>query len=471
MAQHKPILGFDSDFAQKTINQLLHKAEDGELFIENHKSEVMVLDDGRVKEASFDEGHGFGLRAITDDVSSFAHSNDLSNEGIQRSANIVNNMMKTHKGKNAIAPYKTNQKLYGDKDPLEGHDFADRLALLREIDDYARKSDPAIKQVTASLACSAQNICIMRLDNAPIYDSRPLVRFSVQIIAEKGARREMGMSGGGGRLSFSACFTPEFWKFHVKEAIRQALVNLDSQPAMAGEQDVVLGSGWPGILLHEAIGHGLEGDFHRKKTSAFSGLVGTQIAAKGVTVIDDGTIEGRRGSLSVDDEGTPTQRTVLIEDGIFKNMLQDRMNARLMGQNSTGNGRRESYHYEPMPRMTNTFMLGGSVAPQDIIASVKKGIYAPFFGGGQVDITSGKFVFSCIEAYRIENGKITHPLKGAMLIGHGPDALKKISLIGNDMQLDSGIGVCGKEGQGVPVGVGQPTLLIKDITVGGAEIS
>ena len=461
----------DKPQAQKMLDDTLQGTEDGELFIEKTKSEVIVLDDGHIKQASFDEGAGFGLRAVAGECTSFAHSTDLSKAGLSRASSIVRLALKGYDAKAAPPPPRTNRKLYPDTDPLAGQDFAERLEVLRRVDDYARKKDLLVKQVSATLSSHWQDVCIMRAGGDVVFDTRPLVRFSVQIVVEKDGRQESGMSGGGGRGAMREYITPNFWQAHVDEALRQALVNLDSIPALAGEQDVVLGAGWPGILLHEAIGHGLEGDFHRKKTSAFSGLLGERIAAKGITVVDDGTLENRRGSLAVDDEGTPTQRNVLIEDGIFKGILQDRMNARLMGQEPTGNGRRQSYDYEPMPRMTNTFMLAGDKPKDEIIASVKSGIYAPFFGGGQVDITSGKFVFSCTEAYKIENGKITTPLKGAMLIGHGPEALKKITMIGNDMALDSGIGVCGKDGQGVPVGVGQPTLRLNGITVGGAQVA
>ena len=457
--------------AQSIIDDALHGADDGELFLESTRSEVIILDDGRIKQASFDEEQGFGLRAVADESTFYAHSTDISRQGLKRAAEIVRLASRGAQGRWSDPPQGTNKKLYSSQDPLDGQDFTDRLAILRAIDEYARKKDPHVKQVTASLAAEWKNVCIMRPQGDVVYDVRPLVRLSVQIIAERDGLQETGMSGGGGRGLMTDYLTPEFWQGHADEAIRQALINLDAKPAPAGEQDVVLGPGWPGILLHEAIGHGLEGDFHRKKTSAFTGLEGQRIAVPGVTVIDDGTIEGRRGSLSVDDEGTPTQRTVLIEDGILKNTLKDRLNARLLKQKPTGNGRRESYSHEPMPRMTNTFMLNGDRAPEEIIASVKNGIYAPFFGGGQVDITSGKFVFSCTEAWRIENGKITHPLKGAMLIGHGPDALTKISMIGNDMKLDPGIGTCGKEGQGVPVGVGQPTIRLNGITVGGSQVA
>ena len=368
-------------------------ADDGELFLEARRTEAIILDDGRIKQASFDEERGFGLRAVAEERTFYAHSTDMSSQGLKRAANVVRLARQGYDGNWADAPQRTNKKLYPEQDPLEGQNFTERLAVLRAIDEYARKKDPSVKQVTASLAAEWKNVCIMRPGGDVIYDVRPLVRLSVQIITERDNRRESGMSGGGGRGLMTDYLTPEFWQGHVDEAVRQALVNLDALPAPAGEQDVVLGPGWPGILLHEAIGHGLEGDFHRKKTSAFTGMEGERIAAANITVIDDGTIEGRRGSLSVDDEGTPTQRTILIEDGILKNTLKDRLNARLMKQKPTGNGRRESYDHEPMPRMTNTFMLNGDRPPEEIIGAVKEGIYAPFFGGGQVDITSGKFVF------------------------------------------------------------------------------
>ena len=372
-----------------------------------------------------------------------------------------------HSGTYAEAPARTNRKLYSDENPLGSPAFDAKVKLLESIDAYAREKDPRVRQVTASVAANWQVVEILRADSEIYRDIRPMVRFNVSVIAGDGDRQESGSYGFGGRESFQRLIDPAAWQGAVDEAIRQALVNLQAVPAPAGEMDVVLGSGWPGVMLHEAVGHGLEGDFNRKKTSAFAGLMGQQVAAKGVTVVDDGTIQARRGSLSIDDEGTPTNRTVLIEDGILVGYMQDRQNARLMDMRPTGNGRRESHAHVPMPRMTNTYMLAGNHDPKEIIASVKNGLYAVNFGGGQVDITSGKYVFQCTEAYRIENGKVGAPVKGAMLIGNGPTDLHRISRVGNDFALDPGIGTCGKNGQGVPVGVGQPSLRMDTITVGG----
>src|SRR6201994_836103 len=370
-------------------------------------------------------------------------------------------------GKTPTVPARTNVKLYTDLDPLQTADFGKKVALLEEMNAYARDKDSRVRQVSASLTGEWQRIEILRAGGESYSDIRPLVRINVSVVVEHDGRQESGSFGGGGRGSYESFITADYWHAAVDEALRQALVNLESVPAPAGEMTVVLGPGWPGILLHEAIGHGLEGDFNRKKTSAFAGLLGERVAAPGVTVVDDGTIDGRRGSLSVDDEGTPTSRTVLIEDGILKGYMQDRQNARLMGVAPTGNGRRQSYANQVMPRMTNTYMLGGDKDPGEILASVKNGVYATNFGGGQVDITNGKFVFTCTEAYLIENGKIGPAIKGATLIGNGPDALTRVKMIGNDMKLDAGIGTCGKNGQSVPVGVGQPTLRLDGLTVGG----
>jgi TldD protein len=372
-----------------------------------------------------------------------------------------------HGGTLAAPPRGTNRSLYSDDNPLSRLEFPAKVSLLKEIDAYARAGDPRVRQVTASLSASWDAVQILRGDGSRSADIRPLVRLNVSIMVEENGRRETGSHGSGGRFSYDTLIDEKHWRASVDEALRQALVNLGSIAAPAGEMTVVLGAGWPGILLHEAIGHGLEGDFNRKKTSAFSGLMGQRIAAKGITVVDDGTIPDRRGSLSVDDEGTPTQRTVLIEDGILTGYLQDRQNARLMGMKPTGNGRRESFQHHPMPRMTNTMMLSGDKTREEIIASVDRGLYAVNFGGGQVDITSGKFVFSASEAYLIDKGRIGPAVKGATLIGNGPDALTKVTMVGDDMALDPGIGTCGKDGQGVPVGVGQPTMRIDGLTVGG----
>jgi TldD protein len=459
--------GMDREKTEKLVADALKGADDGELFLEYCQSEGISLDDGRIRSASFDTAQGFGLRAISGETIGFAHSSDLSEESIRRAAKTVKAVHSGRGGEMAEPPVGTNRSLYTDENPLGTFSFEDKVALLGEIDAYARAKDPRVKQVSASIAGEWQAVQIIRGDGRRVADIRPLVRLNVSVVVGEGDRMESGSYGAGGRVGFAAFVDPEAWRFQVDEALRQALVNLESVPAPAGAMNVVLGPGWPGILLHEAIGHGLEGDFNRKKTSAFAGLMGQRVAAEGVTVIDDGTISDRRGSLSVDDEGTPTSCTTLIEDGILVGYMQDRQNARLMGMKPTGNGRRESYAHAPMPRMTNTCMLAGDRDPEEILASVDKGLYAVNFGGGQVDITSGKFVFSCTEAYLIENGKVTAPVKGATLIGNGPDVLTRVTMIGSDMKMDPGIGTCGKDGQGVPVGVGQPTLRVDGLTVGG----
>ena len=457
----------DRSRVQSLIDDTMTGSDDGELYLEYIQSESFSFDDGRLKNASFDTSQGFGVRAVCGETTGYAHASDLSEGAIRRACDAVKAVKAGHSGMAAGAPARSNARLYADGNPIDMVPFADKVALMEAINAYARAKDPRVRQVSCSLHGSWAAIEIMRAGGDTVRDVRPLVRLNVSVMMGEGDRQETGSHGGGGRVSYTHYLQPETWQAFADEAIRQAQINLQSVAAPAGEMDVVLGSGWPGILLHEAIGHGLEGDFNRKKTSAFSGLMGQQVAARGVTVVDDGTMPDRRGSLSVDDEGTPTSRTVLIEDGILKGYLQDRMNARLMGVAPTGNGRRQSYQHSILPRMTNTVMLGGDHAPGEVIASVKNGIYAVNFGGGQVDITSGKFVFSCTEAYRIEDGRVGAPIKGATLIGNGPDALTRVKMIGNDMALDPGIGTCGKMGQGVPVGVGQPTLLIQGLTVGG----
>jgi TldD protein len=457
----------DRAAVEKIVDGALKGGDDGELFLEYCQSEAVSLDDGRIRSASFDTAQGFGLRAIAGEAVGYAHASDLSEEAISRAADTVRAVHAGHGGTMAAAPTGTNRSLYTEENPLGGFAFEDKVKLLGDIDSYARGKDSRVHQVSASLAGEWQAVQIVRSGGERVGDIRPLVRLSVSVVVGDGDRMESGSYGAGGRFGFQAFFDPEIWREQVDEALRQALVNLESVSAPAGEMDVVLGPGWPGILLHEAIGHGLEGDFNRKKTSAFAGLMGERVAAPGVTVVDDGTIADRRGSLSVDDEGTPTSSTTLIEDGILVGYMQDRQNARLMGAKPTGNGRRQSFGHAPMPRMTNTYMLGGPHDPGEILHSVDKGLYAVNFGGGQVDITSGKFVFSCTEAYLIENGKIGAPVKGATLIGNGPDVLTRVSMIGSDMALDPGIGTCGKDGQGVPVGVGQPTIRIDGLTVGG----
>ncbi|HEX7777537.1 MAG TPA: metalloprotease TldD [Parvibaculum sp.] len=459
--------GLDRSRVEQLVGEALHGAEDGELFLEYRQSEALAFDDGRLKTASFDTTQGFGLRCVAGEATGYAHASELSESAIKRAGQAVQAVKQGKSGQLAEGPQRTNIHLYTDENPLGAQSFEQKVKLLADIDAYARAKDSRVRQVSASLVGEWQAVEIIRPDGHVVRDVRPLVRVNVSIVAGDGDRQETGSYGVGGRNGYDVYIDPAKWQGQVDEALRQALVNLESVPAPAGEMDVVLGPGWPGILLHEALGHGLEGDFNRKKTSAFSGLLGARVAAPGVTVVDDGTIADRRGSLTVDDEGTPTSRTVLIEDGILKGYMQDRMNARLMGMAATGNGRRESYAHQPMPRMTNTYMLGGNRDPQEILRSVKKGLYAVSFGGGQVDITSGKFVFTCTEAYLIENGRIGAPVKGATLIGNGPDVLTRVAMIGNDMKLDPGIGTCGKGGQGVPVGVGQPTLLIKGLTVGG----
>ena len=462
--------GLDRLRVEKIVNESLGSADDGELFLEYEQSENFVFDDGQLKNANFDTSQGFGLRAVSGETSGYAHASELNEKALLRAGDTIKAVKVGYAGTMASAPSKTNQSLYVDDNPLNQTPFENKINVLSKIDAYARGLDERIKQVSASLSGSWQAVNIIRSDGSCAADIRPLVRLNVSCIVGEGERMEAGSYGLGGREQYEKYINNETWKMAVEEALRQALVNLESVPAPAGEMPVVLGPGWPAILLHEAIGHGLEGDFNRKKTSAFSELIGKRVAAPGVTVVDDGTLENRRGSLTIDDEGTPTQRTVLIEDGILTGFMQDRMNARLMSMPSTGNGRRESYAHCPMPRMTNTIMENGDYDPKEIISSVKKGLYAVNFGGGQVDITSGKFVFTCTEAYQLEDGKIGAPVKGATLIGNGPDALTKVSLIGNDMALDPGVGTCGKDGQGVPVGVGQPTILLDELTVGGTEV-
>jgi TldD protein len=455
------------DDAERILGSTLTGADDGELFLEYRESEVIALDDRVIRSANFDTTSGFGLRAVLGEEQGYAHSGEISKAALARAADAVVGVKRGQSGVWADAPRATNRHLYADLNPLAEGDFASRAALLGELDPYTRGLDPSVVQVSASLAAEWQAVQIMRADGTRVADLRPLVRLNVSVVVERDGKRESGSHGTGGRAAYGTVLAPDVWQHAVHEALRQATIKLDAVAAPAGEMEVVLGNGWPGILLHEAIGHGLEGDFNRKGTSAFAGLRGRRIASPGVTVVDDGTIQDRRGSLSVDDEGTPTQRTVLIEDGILVGYMQDRLNARLMGEAATGNGRRQSYAHAPMPRMTNTVMLDGTSNKDEMIRSVKRGLYAVNFGGGQVDITSGKFVFAASEAYLIEDGRVTAPVKGATLIGNGADALTKISMVGDDMALDPGIGVCGKQGQGVPVGVGQPTLKMTGLTVGG----
>ncbi len=462
--------GVDPSRAVQLLGEALAGADDGEIFLERSESESFVYDDGRLKSAAFDSTEGFGLRVIAGETAGYAHASEISEAAIGRAADSAALAKRGYSGVAAEGPRATNKKLYGDDDPLASPGFSEKVELLKEIDAFARARDPRVAQVMASLAGERRVVEIVRADGQLIRDIRPLVRLNVQVTVEKYGRRENGSSGAGGRAGFEAWITPEAWRDQVEEALRQALVNLDAIPCPAGEMDVVLGAGWNGVLLHEAVGHGLEGDFNRKGTSAFSGRLGERVAAPGVTVFDDGSLDGRRGSLTVDDEGTPTSRTVLIEDGILVGYMHDRQSARLMGMEATGNGRRQSYAHLPMPRMTNTGMLAGTDKREEMIASTKRGLYCANFGGGQVDITNGKFVFQCTEAYLIEDGKVTAPVKGATLIGDGPSALTRVTMIGDDFAFDPGIGVCGKNGQGVPVGVGQPSLKITGLTVGGTGV-
>ena len=462
----------DRAATQRTLEDALHGADDGELYLEYRASESYAFDDGKLKQASGDTAQGFGLRSVLGESTAYAHSAELTDAALKRAAATVRtvNFGQPHVTTDITPAFGANHRLYTGDNPLTAVAFEAKLQLLQEIDAYLRGRDTRVKQVTASLAGSWQLVHLLRVDGRSATDVRPLVRLSISVVVGDGVKMESGSSGAGGRYLYDSLLQPDAWKNVADIALAQALVNLDARPAPAGELPVVLGGGWCGVLLHEAVGHGLEGDFNRKGSSTFSGRIGEQVAARGVTVVDDGTFQNRRGSLTIDDEGTPTQRNVLIEDGILKGYIQDRHNARLMGVAATGNGRRESYQHTPMPRMTNTLMLGGTADKNEMIASVKRGIYAPYLGGGQVDITSGMFVFSATEAYLIEDGKITAPIKGATLIGSGPDIMGKITAIGNDMAMDPGIGTCGKGGQSVPVGVGQPSLLISAMTVGGTEL-
>jgi TldD protein len=462
--------GVDTARARDILGEALIGADDGELFVERSESESFVFDDGRLKSAAYDSTEGFGLRVVAGETAGYAHSGEISEAALKRAASSATLAKRGYSGIAAEGPRATNAKLYGEEDPLASPAFSDKVALLQEIDAWARARDPRVVQVMASLAGERRIVEILRADGRLIRDVRPLARINVQLTVERDGRRENGYTGSGGRAGFETWITEDNWKNAVEESLRQALVNLEAVPCPAGEMDVVLGPGWNGVLLHEAVGHGLEGDFNRKGTSAFSGRIGERVAAPGVTVFDDGTIAGRRGSLTVDDEGTPTERTVLIEDGVLVGYMHDRMSARLMGMAATGNGRRQSYAHMPMPRMTNTAMMGGETPREEMIASTKRGLYCASFGGGQVDITNGKFVFQCTEAYLIEDGKVTTPVKGATLIGDGPTALTRVTMIGDDFCFDPGIGVCGKSGQGVPVGVGQPSLKLTGLTVGGTSV-
>ena len=460
----------DISTASRIVSDTLQKCDDGELFLENSKSESIILDDNKIKSSSYKSDLGYGLRAITGDVVAYSHSSDLSKKSLNESSKNLKSTLSSSSGTYNFEINKTNKKYYSEQDPIDAKNFKTKIEILNQVNEYIRKKNSSVRQVTATLLGEHRAIEILRNGGELFSDDRPLVRFNVSVMLEKNGRKESAVYGVGGRQNYDSYLNEKNWQSVCDEALRIADVNLNSKPAPAGEMQVVLGPGWPAILIHEAIGHGLEGEKKKKKTSAFHNLVGQKVASKGVTIIDDGTLENKRGSLTIDDEGTPTEKTVLIENGILKNFMQDRMNARLMNTRSTGNGRRESYKHIVMPRMRNTIMLDGSYSQEEMIKSVKKGIFAVSFGGGQVDITSGKFVFNCTEAYEIINGKVGSPIKGATLIGDGPSALKEVSMVGNDMMLDPGIGTCGKAGQGVPVGVGQPSLLINKMTVGGTQL-
>ncbi|MDB9986480.1 metalloprotease TldD [Pelagibacterales bacterium] len=465
----------DSDLTSGSINSIvndsLHKADDGELFLEYCESESFVFDDQKLKSASFDVSKGFGLRAIAGEATGYAHSSDIDAKSLKKASDTVSFITKNNNGSFNSNFTRTNKKLYTDLNPVNSVNFENKIKTLEEIDRYARARNPLVKQVSSSLSGEWQVVRIYRPDGVFVEDIRPLVRLGISVVLEKNGRQETGRMGVGGRVDYQKFLEEDYWQKQVDGALAQAEVNLQSVDSPVGEMDVVLGPGFPGILLHEAIGHGLEGDFNRKKTSAFSSLMGEKIAHDSVTIVDDGTINSRRGSISIDDEGTPTNCTTLIENGILTGYMQDRHNSKLMGVSPTGNGRRESYAHAPMPRMTNTYMMSGNKTPEEIIKTVKNGVYAVDFSGGQVDITSGKFTFSCTEAYKIVDGKVEQPIKGATLIGNGPDVLKRVSMVGNDSAMDTGIGTCGKAGQSVPVGVGQPTMLVNNLTVGGTASS
>ena len=456
----------DAKVARK-IDDSLSKFDDGELFVEETFSENVTFDDNKVKSASYDNEKGFGLRGVSNDSVSFYHSSELDEKNLDKALKLLKNRKKNNRNLDSNNQLRKNEKLYEPQNPINDFKLDEKIKILEKINNYARKLDPAVKEVSVSLNGNYQNVEVFKKAGVSLFDSRPLVRLNVNISVEKKGKIETGSFGMGGRYSYNKLLTDKNWITSINKAYNQALTKLLAEATPAGEQTVILGPGWPGILLHEAVGHGLEGDFNRKKTSAFYNLVNQSVASDQITVVDDGTILNRRGSLTIDDEGTPSQNTVLIEKGILKNFMQDRLNARLMNQNLTGNGRRQSYAHIPMPRMTNTYMLKGKYEHEELIKSTKKGIYATQFSGGQVDITSGKFVFSASEAFAIENGKVTKPLKGATLIGNGPDILKQVTMVGNNLELDNGIGTCGKDGQMVPVGVGQPSLKINKLTVGG----
>lgn len=454
---------------EKIVAASLSGAEDGELYMQSSENESFAFDDGKLKLANSNKDIGFGLRSLSGEVVGYAHASEISKKALERAGKTVKEIISKDNKEIDVSPQKTNRSFYEANNPIPSLDFDKKIKVLQDINEYARSVNSKVEQVSINLAGSWEAIRILRSDGEMLDDVRPLVRLGVNIAVKDNEKMETGSYGSGGRHNYDVLLSEENWKFHVDEALKQALIMLEAKPAPAGEMTVVLGPGWPGILLHEAIGHGLEGDFNRKKTSVFSHLMGEKVATEGVTVVDDGTLHSKRGSLSIDDEGTPTEKTVLIDNGKLVGYMHDRLNARLMGTKSTGNGRRQSYAHQPMPRMRNTIMVSGDKDPTEILESTKNGIYAKSFAGGQVDITNGKFVFSASEAYKIENGKITTPVKGATLIGSGFEVLKKVTMIGNNMELDPGIGTCGKNGQSVPVGVGQPSLKIEGLTVGGTE--
>ena len=456
--------------AENIVSETLLNCDDGELYLENSKTETIVLDDDKIKSSNYNSDLGYGLRAVTDEVIAYSHSNEISKSSLSQSSENLKSTLKSKNGTYNHQIPKTNERFYEDINPINEKSLNSKLELLKEVNNYIRSKGSLVKQVTANFLGEHKAIEIIRSGGETLTDSRPLIRFNVSVMLEKNGKKETGVYGVGGRDSYEEYLKNDNWKKVCDEAFRIASINLDSKPAPAGQMKVVLGPGWPAILIHEAIGHGLEGDFNRKKTSAFHNLMGQKVASEGVTIVDDGTLHQKRGSLTIDDEGTPTEKTVLIENGILKNFMQDRLNARLMNTRSTGSGRRESYKHVVLPRMRNTMMLNGKYTQEEMIKSVDKGIFAVSFGGGQVDITSGKFVFNCTEAYEIINGKIGFPIKGATLIGDGPSILKEVSLVGNNMMLDPGIGTCGKAGQGVPVGVAQPSILIDKMTVGGTQL-
>ena len=456
--------------ADRIVSNTLKNCDDGELYLESSVSESIILDDNKIKNSSYNSDLGFGLRAVSGEIIAYSHSNEISKNSLKQSSENLKSTLKSAKGIYNHSIPKSNKKFYKDINPIVQKTQKSKIEILNKVNEYLRSKNTNIKQVTANFSGEQKSIEIIRSGGETLTDVRPLIRFNVSVMLEKNGRKESGVYGVGGRQSYDAYLKDDNWKTVCDEALRIASVNLDSKPAPAGEMKVVLGPGWPAILIHEAIGHGLEGDFNRKKTSAFHNLMGQKVASEGVTIVDDGTLHSRRGSLSIDDEGTPTEKTVLIENGILKNFMQDRLNARLMKTRSTGSGRRENYRHVVLPRMRNTMMLNGKQTQEEMIKSVKKGIFAVSFGGGQVDITSGKFVFNCTEAYEIIDGKIGSPIKGATLIGDGPSILREVSMVGNDMMLDPGIGTCGKAGQGVPVGVAQPSILIDRMTVGGTKL-